>query len=751
VADSLEALVEQFLERRERGEALDAETFARAHPEHAEGLRAALAALPGIEARMDAVRELLPARIGPFAVRRQIARGGMGRVLEVVDTRSGGPPLALKLLDGAASLGERGRERFAREARVLQGLDHPGVVRVVAAGADDPVPWLAMELVAGETLAARLARARASDAPAPRIPLAEAAEIAAHLARALAAVHASGLVHRDVKPANVIRTPEGRVVLVDFGMVRDEASHTLTATGDVLGTPQYMAPEQARGERADAATDVWGAGAVLYELLTLEPPHRSASQSAEPLQMLERARRCPVPPARRFAPHVPRELEWIAAGALAFRRGRRTPTAARLAEDLEDWLAGRPARTRAPGPLARLEDGLRVHGRSVWAGCLAFALLAAGTFAMRAAHGRRGAEQRREVEAALADWLADDGVAARARVERLGELRSRVEFAGLLSDLIAGEPPVPTGAPAQQAAALGWRAVDEGRVDEGLAELQRARELAPQSPVPLLLLARAAERTGRSDLAAREYRAAVELLPQCAAVHARLANVHYARKDDAESERSIRTALELEPERAAHHFVLARVLSRRKQREAGLAAALRGAELAGDGATASQLQILATLLDDAERFGEAQAVLLRTLELVPGDGRVLHNLAISYMADHRYHDAIATCRRIESDPHRAQARASEAWMRAGSNVATCETCQALYREHPDLLDPDAAEDLALQALDGEFENSVPLVCAQVAQLTGRRDALRDRLLELQESATEDSRIAALERALRLLR
>jgi tetratricopeptide (TPR) repeat protein len=750
MGDSLESLVAEFLDRRERGEVLEAAEFARAHPQHAERLLAVLATLSGIEARMDAARELAPKRIGPYSVQREIARGGMGRVLEVVDPRQGELRLALKLLDGAAALSARGRERFAREAQALRELRHPGVVRVFEAGADGAVPWLAMELVQGETIAARVERARAEreagGAP-PYIPIAEAVSIAARLARALEAVHAAGLVHRDVKPANVIQTPQGRIVLIDFGMVRDETADTLTRTGDLLGTPQYMSPEQARGGRADTSSDVYGAGAVLYELLTLEPPHGGA----EPLQVLERARRLPIRPARRLAPHVPRELEWILRSALAFRRGRRLASAGRLAADLEAFLEGRPLATRAPGAFERMEDACRLHRSKLLAAGLVAVLLCAALFGLLDARRRAREADRRRVEDALIAWIGEERELGVRLAPKLSGLQRQQPFAPLLAALLLRQDPPASGDPAVEAAGLGWTAAEAGKQAQGLEQLQRARALAPQSPIPVVLLARAAERAGMLDLAAREYRAASEMLPGRAALHARLASVHYSRKDDTEAERSIRAALALEPSKGDYYFSLARVLSRQKRAEEGLEAALRGKALAGTATSVSGLQILAALFDDAQRYGEAQQVLLDILERRPGDVKVLYNLAISYMSDHRYFDALETCRRIDRGVEQARALASQAWMLAGSNVAKCERCKRLYAEHPELLDPAAAERLALEALALEFSNEVPMVCAQVAQLTGRSEALRARLQELQDGAQDDARIAALERALRELR
>jgi serine/threonine protein kinase len=206
----------------------------------------------------------LPTHVGPYQVVRTLGQGGMGVVYEARHP-SVSRPVAVKqiLADRASSTAV---ERFLREADVLSRVRHPGVVTVHQLGRTADGPYVVMELVAGEPLSAIVRRGPLE----PR----RAAELARHVAEALLAVHVAGILHRDLKPQNIIVRPDGRPVLLDFGLARDASAETLTRTGEVLGTAAYMSPEQAGGEgkAIDARTDVYGLGAVLYELLLGRPP-----------------------------------------------------------------------------------------------------------------------------------------------------------------------------------------------------------------------------------------------------------------------------------------------------------------------------------------------------------------------------------------------------------------------------------------------------------------------------------------------
>jgi serine/threonine-protein kinase len=231
-------------------------------------------------------------------------------------------PVALKRLAENLARDEDVRRRFLREARLAARLSHPNVVRVFDVGQDDGRPFIAMEYVEGGTLADLVARRGP-------LPAAEAATFGVQACTALAAAHAAGLVHRDVKPQNLLLGHDDVLKLGDFGIAAGHDGTRLTLAGTVLGTAGYLAPEQARGEEVTAAADIYAVGAVLYELLTAEPP-RSAGTLAElgaPDGFLP-------PDVARAAPRAPAALVEAVTECLSPRPEERPPSAAALARRL---------------------------------------------------------------------------------------------------------------------------------------------------------------------------------------------------------------------------------------------------------------------------------------------------------------------------------------------------------------------------------------------------------------------------------
>jgi TolB-like protein/tRNA A-37 threonylcarbamoyl transferase component Bud32 len=222
--------------------------------------------------------ELLPmaladgTTLGPYVIRGALGAGGMGEVYRAHDSRLG-RDVAVKVLPAAMSRDPERRERFQREARAIAAMNHPHICAIHDVGQQDGIDFLVMELLAGESLAARIARGA--------LPFAEAAPIAHAMLETLAAVHERGIVHRDLKPANIFLTPHG-VKLLDFGLARaaeeaDVASTALTREGAVLGSPRYMAPEQLRGGPIDHRTDLFAAAVVIHEMLAGQPPFAGRS------------------------------------------------------------------------------------------------------------------------------------------------------------------------------------------------------------------------------------------------------------------------------------------------------------------------------------------------------------------------------------------------------------------------------------------------------------------------------------------
>ena len=271
----------------------------------------------------------LPRRFGPYTLVRELGRGGMGVVFEATD-RVLGRRVALKLL--ADGCDDEGRERFRREARATAQVRHPNIVEVYARGVIARRPYYAMALIPGRSLDAM---ARAGTLPRPR----ELAGRLAEVADALDVLHRAGVVHRDVKPSNIIVERSGRLVLADFGLARF-GDAKLTASGHVFGTPAYMSPEQVDGapENVDGRTDVYSLGASLYELIAGRPMFLAH----EPGGMLRAIREDAPPRLRDRVPDVDGALEAIVLRAVEKRKEDRFESAGDLRDALLAYAAGEP-------------------------------------------------------------------------------------------------------------------------------------------------------------------------------------------------------------------------------------------------------------------------------------------------------------------------------------------------------------------------------------------------------------------------
>lgn len=282
-------------------------------------------------------------RLGRFEIRRELGRGRFGVVFLAWDPKLQ-RQVALKVPQFDAAMDPDLRERFRGEALSAGQLQHSGIVSIYDVGQHAGVDYLAMAFIDGMTLAERL--------QAGPLPPADAARLLSQLARAVHHAHEQGVIHRDLKPSNVLLDKESAPHVTDFGLARrlSDSAMRATHTGQVLGTPAYMSPEQAAGQSdSGPASDVYALGVILYETITGRPPFQAAT-FVEAVEFI--LKRDPLPPSK-LNPKLPRELDAITFKCLEKRAPARYASAAELADDLECFLAGKPIRARTLGPVQR--------------------------------------------------------------------------------------------------------------------------------------------------------------------------------------------------------------------------------------------------------------------------------------------------------------------------------------------------------------------------------------------------------------
>ncbi len=341
-----EAVYDEYLAACAAGRTEDPAAVLARHPELGAEVRTRIEELWRIGARHAGGVGNPPDRLGGYRLVERLDAGGMGTVHRAV-READGAEVAVKVLRPELAASATALERLRREALALARVRHPNVVRVLEFGQEGPTPFLVLELVPGRGLERIVAdaAARGELLPADRV-----VRWGAALANGLAAAHAQGVVHRDVKPSNVHVRPDDAPMLLDFGIaqVPERTPGALTTT--FAGSPFYAAPEQLTGASVDGRTDVYGLSATLYQCLTGRVPF--ASDRFE--EVLHRTLTEEPVPVRRLAPHVPRDVETIVLAGLEKDPARRPPTAAALAEDLRRALAGRPVRCARPGVGRRL-------------------------------------------------------------------------------------------------------------------------------------------------------------------------------------------------------------------------------------------------------------------------------------------------------------------------------------------------------------------------------------------------------------
>jgi len=432
-SDPFDRLAEEFATRCRRGESPSIGEYEARYPDLAERIRELLPSVAMMEQLKRDIGQAWdaeegcshPKRLGEFHVVRELGRGGMGVVYEAAQ-ESLGRHVALKVIHRHGLLDAKRLRRFRREAQAVAQLHHTNIVPIFGVGEHDGLPYYVMQHIRGSGLDVLLGQWR-SDGPPRGVRHARfVARVGVQAAEALDYAHGQGVLHRDVKPANLLIDERETVWVTDFGLAKLTGQDDLTASGDVIGTLRYLAPEALRGE-TDGRGDVYSLGLTLYELLTLTPPFGALSPS-ELLRHVTEGR--PTRP-RKLDPTIPRDLETIILKATAREPEDRYPTAADLAADLKNFLDDRPIRARRANAGERLwRWGRRNRTTAALTATAAASLLLAAVVGWigyasttRALEG----ESRRRGEAERATRRAEENVALslRAFEDLFGKLASR--------------------------------------------------------------------------------------------------------------------------------------------------------------------------------------------------------------------------------------------------------------------------------------------------------------------------------------
>ncbi len=332
-------------------------------------------------------------RIGDYYVVRKLGEGAMGEVYEAYAEGSE-KRYAIKVLSEELSSQKEKVERFKREVSAVEKLDHENIVKAYAMGLHGTRHFFVMDYIDGESMDRMILR--------QGISVVNSAKFAVQAARALEHAHERGVIHRDVKPSNLMVGKDGKVYLTDFGIAREAGSAALTAAGQVMGTPNYMSPEQAMGRASeiDRLSDLYSLGASFYEMLTRSVPFTADNPNAILRKVVDEE---PIPPSR-INGRVPRALELVVLKSLRKKRSKRYRGCGEFADDVQRWLDGQPVKARAETPLEKAARFVTRHkGFSAGAAVVAVLVVCLAAFLRMSASA---AEEERLKKAAQAEVQA---------------------------------------------------------------------------------------------------------------------------------------------------------------------------------------------------------------------------------------------------------------------------------------------------------------------------------------------------------
>ena len=437
----LDELLDEYEDRRDRGQAVAPEDLCRDCPELLPELKKKITALESLERRLGGNAVPEDAQAGRYRAIELFARGGLGEVFRAFDEELK-REVALKRIQPWLDRDADRRARFVREAEITGRLEHPGIVPVYGLGRDaHGRPYYAMRLVHGETMDGAIGKLRESSEP--RVALQSLVRRFLSVCQTIAYAHSKGVVHRDLKPSNILLGPFGETLVVDWGLAKPVGegegsggtppepppigTPELTLPGERKGSPAYMSPEQARGDipSIGPASDVFGLGATLFKILSGHAPYGGPDG-------IERSKRGEVPPL----PHgAPKPLAAICGKAMQARPEERYAGAVEMANDVERWLAGEPVSAwREPWDL-RLRRQMRRHRALVTAGAAALAV-AAVSLAVLAAQQRASNLDLSAANVRVRDALGQ----AETERDRAEETAYRIALAGAERELLAGRP-----------------------------------------------------------------------------------------------------------------------------------------------------------------------------------------------------------------------------------------------------------------------------------------------------------------------